>query len=298
MALIQTIDDLRLIIPTVVGKDIDRYTVYLDNADVWIKREITGATLFPAAGPVDADLSKYLKRVEALKGYYDAIPFLDVIETEFGFGIVSNGNISPASKERVESLRKQTYQQLSDACESLFIFLEENSTYHADWKASKAYSLVSNCFIKSLTDFVKYAPFPGNRFDFVKLIPVIRKIQKLVIEPAISTEYMTELINQLNNSSLTEINDKNVESLRYALAFMVITDRQYRVLFNDSPYLLKAAESIDKDVTGQSLLVEVVNTLKAAPDNYPAFRDSSTYALILANAAIVPGNDANFFTAI
>lgn len=43
-------------------------------------------------------------QIAAYDAFHRAIPHLDVILTPNGFGIVSNSNIAPASKERVERL--------------------------------------------------------------------------------------------------------------------------------------------------------------------------------------------------
>lgn len=56
----------------------------------------------------------YLATATCLRAAYDAVPQMDLVLTPTGFGIVSNQNTAPASRERVEALRLQLRR---DACQ-------------------------------------------------------------------------------------------------------------------------------------------------------------------------------------
>lgn len=51
--------------------------------------------------------------------FYNAIPQLDLTLSGTGFGVVSNQNLAPASRERVEALRAEMRNQWEDALEDL-----------------------------------------------------------------------------------------------------------------------------------------------------------------------------------
>jgi hypothetical protein len=293
--LINSIDELKAIIPTIAGSDFTKYQAYLATSDDWISREITGPTLFAKLTSADnGELLRLAQSATAFKAYLDVIPFLDLVDTETGFGVISNQNVAPASKERVQALSKQTEQRLSDSCESLIRFLEDHQDYHSDWKASQAFSFIGDCYIYSLEEFKRYAPFPGTRLDFVKIKPIVLKNQKLKIESAISPELSTQIITQLRSEGVSADNAKIIENLRFALAFFTIADPQFIAVFNNNPYEQKAAESLEKTNIGDSFLTQAVNTIIANVDNYTAFKGSSLYAKMQANANRLASTDSPF----
>ena len=56
----------------------------------------------------------YFRRAVYATAAYNALPTLDLVATPNGFGVVSNQNIAPASKERVAALRESLRQYKSD----------------------------------------------------------------------------------------------------------------------------------------------------------------------------------------
>ena len=61
----------------------------------------------------------YAKIIVADDAFRRAIPSLDVILTENGFGIVSNGNVAPASRDRINALLDGLQAQVDEAIEAL-----------------------------------------------------------------------------------------------------------------------------------------------------------------------------------
>lgn len=60
---------------------------------------------------------------------YEAVPHLDLVATPTGFGVVSNQNVAPASRERVDALREQLRQERSDAYDRLFLALIKDTAW-------------------------------------------------------------------------------------------------------------------------------------------------------------------------
>ena len=56
----------------------------------------------------------YFRRAVYATAAYNALPTLDLVATPNGFGVVSNNNIAPASKERVAAFRESLRQYKSD----------------------------------------------------------------------------------------------------------------------------------------------------------------------------------------
>lgn len=72
---------------------------------------------------------------------YEAIPQLDLVLTATGFGVVSNQNLTPASRERVESLREQLRKDSSTDFDLLVMNL-----LATEWKATTE----AETFVQSL----------------------------------------------------------------------------------------------------------------------------------------------------
>ncbi len=99
--------------------------IYMANAFV---RTLMGDKLFneledlpPAFDVTDGDLRLQVAaaRFICISAYDRAIPHLDLVLTNDGFGVVSNDNLTPASAERVERLRKHVKAQADDALDEL-----------------------------------------------------------------------------------------------------------------------------------------------------------------------------------
>lgn len=89
--------------------------------EVWnkVQRYVEGCTAaWQALITTDATLPDHVADTLAtaicLRAAYDAVPQMDLVLTPTGFGIVSNQNTAPASRERVDTLRLQLRR---DACQ-------------------------------------------------------------------------------------------------------------------------------------------------------------------------------------
>lgn len=68
---------------------------------------------------LDEETERMVVRAVCLRAAYETIPQLDLVLTPTGFGIVSNQNTAPASRDRVQSLQERLRRSASraeDAC--------------------------------------------------------------------------------------------------------------------------------------------------------------------------------------
>ena len=122
MKLITTDSQLRRLIPnvfaTVEGESslFEKLTPYLETAEEWAKHHFVPEDIFnevaefsgvAEAAAEDSSLAALrvsLEKAVACQAYMATVPSLDLVLTPNGFGIVSNQNVAPASRERVERL--------------------------------------------------------------------------------------------------------------------------------------------------------------------------------------------------
>ena len=256
-----TIEILRKYLPTIVVTDFSKYETEVWEANNWLKREITGSTLYDILdGAGNEELLTYAEAVVSRKAYLEGIPGFDLLETQAGFVVTRNENQAPASPERVKKLQEQIAKKLSDNIEDLLEYLEEHPDYHDEWKGSPAYSLLSDTYILTLKEFRRYAPFESNRLAFIEAKPKMIDAIHLKIEPIISPELSDQIIEQLRDGDLTAENNAILDNLRFAYA----------------------GYTAGRDTIAYSYLMKVRKVIMKTPDNYTAFRDSDLYATIQA----------------
>jgi len=259
--LISNIETLKQHIATIVGGEIEKYNPYLATAEKFLIREITGSELFAMAIPANAVLLKLCEAVEAHKMYVDAIPFLDLVETESGFAVTSNTNLTPASTKRVKDLIAATSERLTECIEDLLEYLETTTGAMLDaWKGSVTYTLVNDNYIDSIRMFRLYADFAGSRMEWIAFRNKLTRARKLKIEPVISRELSEVIIEDMRDGDLTVANDKLIDDLRFAIAAYATGDNE----------------------SGDSFVARVRKVIYATPDDYPVFKTSSIYVQFLA----------------
>lgn len=122
MKIITSDEQLRRLIPhvlaTVEGEAtlFERLTPFLETSEEWVRQYFIPDDLFETIAAASeatetasdsaaiVALKKPVEKVIATHAFMSAVPSLDLVLTPNGFGIVSNTNIVPASKERIERL--------------------------------------------------------------------------------------------------------------------------------------------------------------------------------------------------
>ena len=79
----------------------DKLQFHLNNAEQWLAENVTGRDFISTVAGAQADdaTRALLCQTIAAHAFHVALPSLDLVLTPTGFGIVSNGNIAPASAE-------------------------------------------------------------------------------------------------------------------------------------------------------------------------------------------------------
>lgn len=143
MKLITTDEQLRLLIPnvlaTVEGEPtlIEKLYPYLETTEQWAIDTFVPEAIFNEIAEADSfgpnERFRYpLEKLVACHAYMTAIPSFDLVLTPNGFGIVSNQNVVPASRERVDALITSLESQRDAAIEAFILRLSSRS----DWRES------------------------------------------------------------------------------------------------------------------------------------------------------------------
>lgn len=273
-----SIEILKKYLPTVINSEYAKYEAEVLEANRWLKSEILGKELFESMEEPDfndEELVGYCEAVVARKAYLEGIPSFDLTETSAGFVVTRNDNQAPASPERVKKLQDSIAHRLTDSIENLFQYLEEHTDYHNDWKGSSTYALLSDTYIHTLSEFRRYAPWPGSRIEWVAAKPGMLNVIRLQIEPVISQELSEEIIEELRDDDLSASNETIINDLKAAYANFVVGQ-------------------VD---TGNAYLYRVRKKLMADPEDFPAWENSELYAAIEASTVDKYDEDRHIFRA-
>jgi len=275
-----SIESLKKYLPTVINSEYEKYQAEVLDANRWLRNEVIGAELFDSVEAGDYFeyidlLTTHCESVVARKAYLEGIPSFDLTETSAGFVVTRNDNQAPASPERVKKLQESISHRLTDAIESLLQFLEEHSDFHALWKGSPTYALLTDTYIHTLTDFRRYAPWPGSRIEWIAAKPSMLNVIKLKIEPVISTELSECIIEQLRDDDLDEANTSIIQNLKFGFANFCVGD----------------------DNAGNSYLYKVRKKLMANPSGFPTWENSELYTAIQASTVNKYDTTRPFFRA-
>ena len=105
---------------------------HLEVAEDWLTANFLSAPVLDkiaTSGDATNKLLHHARIAEVAEAMLHAIPQLDLVLTPNGFGIVSNSNVAPASKERVERLLSSLEKMRDDTLQVLLPLLATEPTW-------------------------------------------------------------------------------------------------------------------------------------------------------------------------
>lgn len=235
----------------------DKVHPWLVIAEQWVSDRFTGAAVLDAiAADTDTTIWQQTAILIMSEAMRQAIPSLDVVLTPNGFGIVSNQNVAPASKERVERL----IESMTAGRDLNIDYLLDSLSERADWLQTKQRDWFCQTLLQSPRDaeLGVYGPeWTGNRWEaFIELRERARNIEAAIAERWVSEELM--------------------ERLRQA----IITPGSPS---EDTALALRLRDCVFAELKGEPrrcrMLDRVVNYVRQRPEEYPEWAESDTARL-------------------
>ena len=260
MLLITTNEQLTALLPniavTVKGETplIDKLVPFLNTAEQWVADTfLSSAMLADIGSRYDTDtLRNITTQVVVNEAFRRALPQLDVILTPNGFGIVSNANIAPASKERIERLQSSLLINRDAAIHQLLTLLCKQQ----GWLATEQ----ANFFRGTMFSNLKHGQSLQDYMEMCeKVIP---------LEEHIATQYLSmELLSTLR---------AQVQSCQFS------TDKHKhicRVLQAVEVECLSNATSTTLSPQEHRTLTQIVELIRSNPEDFPEWHASTTAQL-------------------
>ena len=203
-------------------------------------------------------LLHYCRIITAAEAMLHAVPQLDLILTPNGFGIVSNQNVIPASKERIERLLLSLEKQRDDALAVILTLLPD--AHH--WTASEQFNYFAATMFPTL-DIVHQLGFA----DHIWLRYQDTRAKLLAIEHRLETEFFSpELMDMLRTANALNKWDMTLNTAQYKRMYQRISAIEFSIL-RIGEYPIPS-------------IIDIVNSIRLAKGNvFAEWKNSETAKL-------------------
>lgn len=259
--LIPNDETLRLFVPQQVvhvkGETalFDKIASWLDTAGQWLSDNITSApTLNRIAEYSDGHpLLRACRAAVAHRALADAIPSLDLVQTVNGFAVVSNQNLAPASRDRVDRLIAAHRSQCDSAISAIIPLLADA---HA-WRGSPQCESFRTTLFPTPAHIRPLASGAASWDKYRELHPAIANAEAALAARYISHGLMQRLRDAaLGLNPISTLEARLCEALRGHVAD-IVCDRPLR----------------------DEALRDIVEYIRNRPDTFPEWHRSETARL-------------------
>ena len=233
----------------------DKIAHWLDTAEQWLADTITSSpTLNRIASYSDGHpLLRSCRAAVAHHALADAIPSLDLVQTLNGFAVVSNQNLAPASRDRVDRLIAAHRSQRDAAICALIPMLAEA---HA-WRDTPQCDFFRSTLFPTPAHIRPLASGAATWERYEELHPAIANAEARLAADYISSELMQRLRDEsLGLSQPSTLGSRLCEALKGHVADIVM-DRPLR----------------------DTALRDIVDYIRRHPDTFPEWHRSDTARL-------------------
>lgn len=262
MILITSDEELRKNIPNVFASAkgeasfFDKLTPFLEHAEQWAINTFVSQPVFDEErDSIVSSILSNLSRLVVCEAFYRAIPSLDLVLTPNGFGIVSNQNVAPASRERVERLIASMELERDVAIHSLLSVLPSNKS----WLSTAQCAFFASTMFPNFHICI-YAGFREHRWEkYQELRPILQNIEQHIATQFLGEEQLTAFRKAAMQPpfSLPPVVKSVISSLQAVEVQM-----------------LKSHLSASSPPCPPTNLVQIVDVIRNHPDEFPEWHNS------------------------
>lgn len=228
--IINSIEDFVKCIPTANDSDWSVLQPYVETAQIDLTLNLFGPDLNTDIIALNADnqIRIIANKLVSVVAYHAAIPFVDLVQTENGFAVVSNSNLSPASRERVERLIEWCEIQIDSLTDMFIKSVMSNAVLLAKWAIFPDFKEIVNCFFVTGQDFASYAKSneKKRRSELLRRKAELISWQENVIAPVISKNYMDALITAIRANTYQPGDANVITYCKMVLACLIRDNKQ------------------------------------------------------------------------
>jgi len=283
--IVSTLEDVKAYLPSYNFKsyvDAARFKDFLNRAQNWVTQNILGEDIEELLeieieeGHTDdhAILRTLTGRVISEMAYRTAIPEFDVQNTNAGFVVQNNSEMSPASQQRIDRLVSSMTERIAMDCDALVEYLINNSSggeTYEDWRGTYQFDYLTGAFIPFVSDFNKHTrcadAYVTDFEDFLNKIAAMGvalhgKVANYISDAQVNTllelyrddEMLAvhrKVIEDIKLSVVAEVSGKIKEATDFAIKarqFMLVNPNIFTVFINSDRKTLSALDFGDGSV--------------------------------------------------
>ena len=268
MSLITSNEQLNALLPnvqvTVTGETtlIDKLSPFLSASEKWLSDVFTSGAVFDTICQLAEENALRVATTQAIvyEAFRRAVPHLDIILTPNGFGIVSNTNIAPASKERINRLLDALLDNRDAALLQVLSLLPAES----GWLGTKQAQFFAATMFSNMEVTLRFPKASGGRWEqYLSL-----REKAIGIEQFFAAQYLSvELMDVLRS----EIQSGQYRSMLHQKVCRILQAVEIRCLNSTDPTAWMHFE--------HGALFDIVNTIKDNPEEFPEWHSSATAEL-------------------
>ena len=278
MSLITSNEQLNALLPniqvTVTGETplIDKLSPFLSATEKWLSDVFTSGAVFDTICQYAEENALRVATTQAVvyEAFRRAVPHLDLILTPNGFGIVSNTNIAPASKERIARLLDTLLENRDAAISQVLSMLPAES----GWLGTKQAQFFAATMFPNMEVTLRF-PNPsepkvdGQRESQGRWMLYLSIREKAIaIEEFFAAQYLSvELMDVLRS----EVQSGQYRSMLHQKICRILKAVEIRCLQSTDPTAWMHFE--------HDALFNIVNTIKENPEEFPEWHSSPTAEL-------------------
>lgn len=261
MKIITTDEQLRAFVPNVFASVAGEPTFFqklepfLLSAETWTAQQLTGPAALDEMAQMQPERIELhlLSVIIVSEAFRQAVPSLDLVLTANGFGIVSNTNVVPASKERITRLVDSLESTRDDAISSVLPYLDKLDS----WNESEQQKWFKATLFPMPSMIVKLGYSTKLWQSYLSVLDQLSVVETEIAEQWLSPEYMQLLRSYGLNESAAPAPDR-------------------RILDGVRRAVLSAVKNSRLPVP---LLDSLVNYIIGHPEEYQVWHDSDTAKL-------------------
>ena len=194
----------------------EKITPHVERAEQWFISNIT-TPAWIGAQQEKVTLNAYACAIIAAEAFRTAIPSLDVILTENGFGIVSNQTVVPASRDRINALIESLIETRDVTIEQLVIMLGGTGSKFAGlifrgYEAQRMQGVTSHLYAKYLEQQPRIIVLQRNLAAEAVSINIMGQLVEVAYSDRDSMDvHKRYLIEQLTNIIVLQLEGKDAK---------------------------------------------------------------------------------------
>lgn len=273
-------------IPTTLGSSLKLMWEWIELAEQEVIDKVIGdsvATKIEAMSDTSA-LRRNTERLICHLAYFNAIPNVDLIQTDNGFAVTGgqNSKTVPASKDRVASLRAQEEVFVEKLKGVVIRGITKQEDLRNIWKETIQSKTILRCFIWDYNRFCDLTGTLNNIEMWRNAVTAMPGIQDDAIIPMISRSYFSELVAKQIDQNATPADIAIMELISTAIVGFIVSKSQ-----SSNDYRL-AKSSIDR----------ALGIMQTIPEDYPTYTSSPEATSIRSNVYNNKADDPTFMSCL